>query len=304
MVQSLRIESGKLIEAAEGPAPVTVYYNPSELERRYLIDELKLDEHTLASALDPDELARLEFEPSHAAVIFKRPKNYTVEDKFLFKVGSVGAYVFTDRLVIVASDDVTLFEGVNCNRSFSPAGIVLKLILQSIIHFRGHLKVISRISDDLQDKINRSLENRQLINLFTLQKSLVYYQNSLNSNAALLERMRTHSSKIGFTVEELELLEDTIIENTQCQKQADIYSSILAGLMDARVSIVSNNLNLLMKTLNIITITIMVPTLVVSAFSMNVSIPLQKHPYAFWIIMSLAMTSVVGFMAFWRYKKW
>lgn len=304
MLQSLRVESGKLVEVTDGPCPVTVYYNPDEQERRYLIEELRLDEHTLASALDPDELARLEFEPTHAAVIFKRPKNYTVEDKFLFKVGSIGAYIFGDRLVLVASEDVTLFEGLNCSRIFSPAGLVLKMILQSIIHFRGHLKVISKISDDLQDKINKSLENRQLINLFTLQKSLVYYLNSLNSNGALLERMRTHSAKIGFTSEEMELLEDTIIENTQCQKQADIYSSILAGLMDARVSIVSNNLNLLMKTLNIITISIMVPTLVVSAFSMNVTIPLQKHPNAFWLILTLALMSVIGFMAFWRYKKW
>jgi len=75
-------------------------------------------------------------------------------------------------------------------------------------------------------------------------------------------------------------------------------------MMDARVSIVSNNLNVLMKTLNIITIGIMVPTFVVSAFSMNVRIPLSGLHHAFWIIMGLAVVSVIGFMVFWKRKKW
>ena len=98
--------------------------------------------------------------------------------------------------------------------------------------------------------------------------------------------------------------DDIFIENSQCMKQADIYSDILASLMDARASIVGNNLNMLMKTLNIITIAIMVPTFVVSAFSMNVTIPLSSHAYAFRIIMALAFSSVMGFLLYWRKRKW
>jgi magnesium transporter len=116
--------------------------------------------------------------------------------------------------------------------------------------------------------------------------------------------MRHNNQKIGLSSEEMEVLDDIRIENNQCYKQAEIYSNILAGLMDARVSIVSNNLNILMKTLNIITIGIMVPTLVVSAFSMNVEIPLQKNPFAFWFILGLACVSVICFMMFWKFKKW
>ncbi|MEO0108096.1 MAG: CorA family divalent cation transporter, partial [candidate division WOR-3 bacterium] len=86
--------------------------------------------------------------------------------------------------------------------------------------------------------------------------------------------------------------------------QAEISSNILASLMDARASIVSNNLNVLMKTLNLITIGIMVPTFVVSAFSMNVGIPFSGHPHAFWIILGLAGVSLVGMLLFWRYKRW
>jgi len=198
-----------------------------------------------------------------------------------------------------------LFDGIQLGRLTSPAGLVLRLISRSIIHFREHLKVISMISDELQDKINTAMENKHLINMFTLQKSLVYYVNSINSNGALIEKLRNNAPKIGFTTDELEFLDDILIESNQCYKQADIYSNILASLMDARASIVSNNLNVLMKTLNIVTICIMVPTLVVSIFSMNVILPLTHDSLvSFWVIMGLTLMSVITVMAlFWRYRK-
>ncbi|NMC42693.1 MAG: magnesium transporter CorA family protein [candidate division Zixibacteria bacterium] len=298
------IVNRKLVAADSDSCEVTMFVNPDEMERKYLLADLKLDEHTLASALDPDEISRMEFEPEHVAVIFKRPKNYSAEEQFLFKVGSVGAYLFKERLVIVTADDSGLIEDIPQIPAFSPGGLILKMIYRSIVHFREHLKIISRISDELQKKINTALENRHLINMFTLQTSLVYYLNSLNSNGALLEKLRNNAAKIGLTTEELEILDDTLIENNQCMKQAQIYSDILAGLMDARASIVSNNLNVLMKTLTIITIAIMTPTLVVSAFSMNVGIPMQHHPYAFWIIMGMALLAMFGFLAFLRIKRW
>ena len=306
MRRQYRIENRKLVEIeGEGaPAQVIVLINPDEAERKLLIEELKFDEHTLASTLDPDELSRLEFEPEHAALIFKRPSKYSAHEQFVFRVGSVGAFLFKEKLYIVVSEDVPLFDPNQVTRATSLAGLILGLLHRSIIHFREHLKIINKISDDLQEKINRSMENRHLINQFGLQKSLVYYLNSLNSNGVLLEKLRNNAAKIGFTPEELELLDDTVIENNQCLKQADMYSNILVSLMDARASIVSNNLNVLIKTLNIITIAIMVPTFVVSAFSMNVSIPMQLHPLAFWMIIGLALASVGGFLTFWRIKKW
>jgi magnesium transporter len=304
MRKQFTIVERKLVETQDDHCPVTIFANPDESEKRYLVDELKVDEHTFASALDPDELSRLEFEPEHVAMIFKRPRNYSGADQFLFKVSSAGAFLFKDRLQIVISEDVPLLDGLQLTRIHSPADLILKLIARSIIHFREHLKAISMISDELQKEINTSMENKHLINMFTLQKSLVYYVNSINSNGALLEKLRNNAARIGLGTEEIEFLDDIIIENNQCYKQADIYSNILASLMDARASIVSNNLNVLMKTLNIITIAIMVPTLVVSAFSMNVTIPLARNAYAFWIIMALAFSSVMGFLLYWRKRRW
>ena len=296
----------KLTEISGDRCSIHIFACPDEREKRYLIDEMKVDEHTFNSALDPDELSRLEFEPDHAAVIFKRPKNYSAAEQFVFKVASAGAFLYKDRLEIVVAEDAPLFDGAAFTRLQSRAGVILKLISRSIIHFREHLKGISMISDEIQQEINRSMENKHLINMFTLQKSLVYYVNSISSNGALLDKLRHNAAKIGFSTEEIEFLDDIIIENSQCYKQAEIYSNILASLMDARASIVSNNLNVLMKTLNIITISIMVPTLVVSAFSMNVRLPVPQESalWPFALIMLLAVASVLGFMVYWRKRKW
>jgi magnesium transporter len=300
MQQTYQVIERRLIAAQNDEGAVTVYSAPDEAERRYLIDELKIDEHTFASALDPDELSRLEFEPEHAAIIFKRPKNYSGAEQFLFKVTSAGAFLFKDRLRIIIPDDANIFDGAPLTRIHSLADVILKLMARAVLHYREHLKGISTISDELQREINTAMENKHLINMFSLQKSLVYYVNSINSNGALLEKLRNNAAKIGFSTEELEFLDDLIIENNQCYRQAEMYSNILASLMDARASIVSNNLNVLMKTLNIITIAIMVPTLVVSIFSMNVEFPLRQHTYAFWLILALAMGSAFSFLWYWH----
>jgi magnesium transporter len=303
MLKQYNIVQEKLVECQDG-GHVLVFVNPDEDERRLLLDQYKLDEHTLNSSLDPDEVSRMEFEPEHLAMIYKRPKNYSSSDQFLFRVTSSGLFLFKDRLILILSEEIPIFEGKYFTKINSLPNLMLKLIYRSIFHFLEHLKIINSISDSLEQKINESMENRYLLNLFVLEKSLVYYLNAINSNSMLMEKLKYNSIKIGFIPDELEFLDDIIIENTQCYKQADIYSNILASLMDARASIVSNNINVLMKTLNIITIGIMVPTLVVSAFSMNVKIPVQERPDAFWIILGLAGFSVGLFLALWHYKKW
>jgi len=302
MKKQFKIISGRIEPSDMEPGEIQVYVNPDDAEKKYLMNDLLLDEHTLNSALDPDELSRMEFEPEHLAVIFKKPKNYSSEDEYLFKVNSIGFFLFRERLVIVLPDDISLFDGKVFNSVQSAQDVFLKALYRIIFHYLEHLKAINMISESLEQKINRSLENRYLINLFTLEKSLVYYLNAINANSYVIERLKSNIEKIGFNTECAELVEDILIENNQCYKQAEIYSNILAGLMDARVSIVSNNLNVLMKTLNIITIAIMVPTFVVSAFSMNVKIPLTDHPLAFWIILSLAILSMAVFFMLWKFK--
>jgi len=305
MLRRYQIENSKIVETADEKAPVLLYVNPDEAEKRRLVETYQIDEHTLNSALDPDEQARLECEPNHIAFIYKRPKNYSGDDQLLFKASTMGVFYFGDLLILVAAEDTTLFEGKQLAKVSTVRELMIRLIYRAIFHFMEHLRIINQIADDVEQKINKAMENKYLINLFALQKSLVYYQNAVNSNGALIEKIRHNAARFGFTQEEMELLDDIVIENNQCYRQAEVYSNILASLMDARASIVSNNLNVLMKTLNIITIAIMVPTFVVSIFSMNVELPfgLKEHP-AFWLIMGLGAVAMVGFLIFWKYKKW
>jgi magnesium transporter len=287
MFKCFQINEGKIVDCPQGSGTVMLYVNPDEAQRRYLIEELKIDEHTLQSALDPDEISRLEFEPEHVALIFKRPKNYSAEDQYMFKVSSL-------------PEDFVLFEGKQFHKLSSINDLVLKLLYRIVGHYLGHLRTINLIYDSLEQKINKAMENRYLINLFSLEKGMVYYQNAIHSNQVVIEKIKNNAARIGLSPENLEFLDDLIVENNQCYKQAEIYSNIFASLMDARVSVVNNNLNVLIKLLNIITIAIMVPTFVVSAFSMNVKIPLATHPMAFWFIMGMAGVSLAAFMLVWR----
>ena len=303
MIKKYAIANNKLVESSAEDSPIRIFVAPGEEEKRLLIDELRVDSHTLDSALDPDEPSRIEFEPDHLALIIKSPKNYSKEDQFAFRVSSIGCFLFKARLIIVVSEDRPLFNGKAFNSVETIHDAFLKMIFSSIHHYLEHLKVITMISNEIETKISKSMENWHLLNLFGLEKSLVFYLSALHSNGHVFERLKNNGAKLGFTQPELELLDDIIVENNQCCRQAEIHSNILASLMDARVSIVSNNLNILMNKLNLITIGIMMPTMVVSIFSMNVALPLKNDPYAFWIILGLALAAMLVFLAWWKRRK-
>ncbi len=304
MLRRCVLTEGRLQEAADGP--IWIVTAPDEAERRQLVEGLALDEHTLSSSLDPDELSRFELEPEHAALILKRPKSYSKEDDFHFKVLSYGAFLFKDKLLVVMADEAPLLDAgrLPYKASATPADVLLRILYRTIFHYLEHLRVISMVTDSLEKRVVESFDNRHLLNLFTLEKSLVYYLSAIGANGVAIEKLKNAGARLGFNQEQLEFLDDVLIENQQCYRQAEIASNILAGLMDARVSIVSNNLNLTMKTLTLITLTIMVPTFVVSAFSMNVPIPIATHPWAFWVVMGLAVCSSAAFLLWGRYKRW
>jgi magnesium transporter len=304
VLRKLNISNGKLVECPDDQAVVFVYIAPDENERKFLVDQLKIDEHTLSSSLDPDELSRLEFEPEHVAMIFKRPKHYAAQDNFLFKVLSTGVFLFKDRLIIVVGEDAPLFEGKPFIKIQSIQDVFLRLIYWAIVHFIEHLRGVNQISNELEQQINIAMENKYLLNLFTLEKSLVYYLGALHSNGVLVDKLKNNAVKIGFSQENVEFLDDLLIENNQCLRQTEIYSEVLSSLMDARASIISNNLNIRIKALTILTIVIMLPTLIVSIFSMNVQIPFARHPFGFWIISGIAAFSAIVVSLMWWRKRW
>ncbi len=298
-------DNGRLQEDDNAVPLVYVYTAPTDEEKKQLIEQYKIDEHTLNSSLDPDELSRLEFEPEHVAMIFKRPRHYAAEDNFLFRIASTGVFMFKDKLIIVNADEAPLFEGRPFMKVQSIQDILLKMINRSIFHFLEHLRAINMLSSSIEQLISTSMENKYLLNLFTLEKSLVYYVTAINSNGVLIERLKNSATKVGLTQEHIEILDDLTIENSQCREQANIYSQVLSSLMDARASIIANNLNIRIKMLTILTIAIMLPTLVVSIFSMNVQMPfVHNDPISFWVIIALAALSSMTLGLLWWTRRW
>lgn len=305
MLKYYKLDAGRIAPAEKSNAQIVVMVNPNQEERTLLINEHEIDEHTLFSAFDTDELARLEYEDDHTAIIFKKPKSYAAEDQFQFRVGSFGIFLFDDTVIVLTDTEMPFTDDKRFSKMSSLKMFVLKLLNYSTFHFNEHLKIISRINDELEGKLKVAMANKYLLYMFGLSKGLVYYLNAISSNEMLLKKLQMGRS-LQFTESERELLNDIAIENGQCLRQAEIYSNILSGMMDARASIVANNLNILMKTLTLVTIGIMVPTFVVSAFSMNVPMPfgLDKWGGSFWMIMSMAIMALGGFMWIWRAKKW
>ena len=261
MLQHYSVVNGKIEQNPGGFPHIDIYIRPDEEERRYLIDVCRVDEHTLISSTDPDETPRIEFEDNHTAIILKYPKNYSAEDNFFFRVKSMGVFLFPpDRIIIVLDDQVPLFTGRLASNLKTPQDVLLRILYQTIRHFETHLRIINMCSDELEHEISKSSENKNLLDMFTLEKGLVYYLNALSGNGRLIERMKAGSAKIGFTNDNLELLADQAIENQQFLDQAQVYSQVLSGLMDARASIINNNLNVTMKSMNAIVIAVSIPT--------------------------------------------
>ena len=298
-------DAGTVVRCDPQDAQIIVFNSPTIEDEADLLEFYNIDYHTLHSSLDPDELSRLEFETDHAAIIFKRPKSFSADDNFLLKLTSTGVFVYEDRIVVVMPDDAPLFEGRAPLRIFSVQDVILRLLYQSISHFEGHLKAINMLSDSLERRIISSMETRYLLNMFALEKSLVYILNAINSNAALFDKMKA-SNRLGLDHDQTRILEDIIIENQQCLRRSEIYSEVIAGLMDARASIVSHNLNILIKQFTIWTIAIMLANLIVGFFSMNVQLPMpmEKSNWPFYLINILAIASGAGIFWISKIRKW
>jgi magnesium transporter len=299
MLETYAFEGGKLARR-DGGKGVLVYIAPTDEERRALVEELGIDSHDLASALDPDELGRVELVGNRATLIIKQPRNYDSEDQLLFTVASVGLFLDPKRLIVVTPEPLELFADKMVRKVANPRDALLKILYASIAHFLGHLRVINMISEALEKRINASMGNKYLLDMFTLEKSLVYFVNGIGSNQMVLEKMRVSAAKLKLTAAQREILDDILIENQQCSKQADIYSNILTGLMDARGSVVNNNLSMLMKKLTVISV-VFLPMNVLAGMGGMSEFSSWTQGVPFWISYPLFL-AFLGFVGFGTYS--
>lgn len=270
MKTTYALKDGVLIEAPPESSNVFIYTVPDEAEKHELLTNLKIDRYSLDSALDPDEIPRIEFTPDHTYIIWKRPDNVSVEDKLKFEISSIGLCMQSGRLtIILGRKNVVPFDSRSFQKISSLNDLMIKFILNTIHHYLGHLRGIKQVAAEVQHRLNESMENRYFLQMFNLSESLIYYLNALETSSAVLTKIRANTEKMGFTKEEIETLDDTIIEHQQCSKQIEIYSSILSGLMDARGNIINNNMNIMLRNLTLINVVFLPLNLLASIGGMS-----------------------------------
>ena len=271
MLKCYNLADGRIVHCPDGEdGMIRIYSAPSDEEKCYLIEKCGIDSHTLASALDEDEISRLEFEDNHIAVIMKRPQDVGMDRRMEFRVSSVGAFLFSDHIIVVQTEDMPLFEhGRMPLRGNSVPGILLRLLHQSTRHFLQHLRIIRTISEQIEKKIEYAITNKSLVNMFSLLKSLTYYESAIGANMLLLGKLRAAAERIGLKEAEREFLEDISIENKQCDNLSRIYAEILKNMSDSRASVASNNMAVIMKYLAIINIVFMPLTVITGLGGMS-----------------------------------
>jgi magnesium transporter len=279
--------------------------NPSPAEIAELVMRFTIPSDFLTDPLDVDERARIEREEGNTLILLRTPRREATEADIPFTTLPIGI-ILTQGLVITISltevDVVAEFLNGKV-RNFSTGNstrFVLLLFLRTSLLFLRYLKEINRMTTAIENDLHRALRNVQLIRLLNMEKSLVFFITSLRSNALMLEKFNT-SGCLRMNEDDRDIFEEVVIENKQAIEMANIYTSILSGMMDAFASIISNNLNVVIKLLTTVTIILMIPTLVASIYGMNVELPFQHSQFAFLIVIAFSiMVSILGIAVFWR----
>ncbi|GAB4311148.1 MAG: magnesium transporter CorA family protein [Candidatus Sumerlaeia bacterium] len=263
------ISGGSIIETLDEEAPVLVYVAPDNQEKQQIASTFHLDPYDVESALDPDEVSRLEITRDYLVMIWKRPKSATADEQVRLEVSSFGVFLLKERLLFILSEGPIPFAAKEFSAVSKTTDLLLRFLLHTIRHYVGHLKVIKQMSTALEAKISASMENRYLLQMFTLSENLVYYLDAIEGNGTVLTKLRAVTDRLAMTVDQINLLDDIILENNQCARQAQIYSTVLSGLMDARGTIVNNNMNVLLKNLTLINIVFLPLNLIAGILGMS-----------------------------------
>lgn len=274
--------------------------SPSATELMEIAEATGIEVDHLRAPLDEEERARIEVEEKYTLILVDIPSLEKRNDKDRYVTIPLGIIVAKDYLVTVCLEETPILKCFIDGRvrdfyTYKRTRFILQMLYRNASTFLQHLRTIDRKSEEIERKLHISTQNRELIELLELEKSLVYFTTSLRSNEVVFEKMLKLET-IKHYPEDEDLLEDLIIENKQAIEMANIYSGILSGMMDAFASIISNNQNLIMKFLAAITIVLSIPTMIASFFGMNfVNIPGTDNPYGFYIVVisALLLTSIV-----------
>lgn len=283
------------IEKAETGCWISVI-SPSEEEVEYLVETYGFDRGFVKSALDEEESSRIEIEEEQTLIIVDYAISQKEEtgDAIIYSTMPLSIIVTKNYVVTVSlMDNVILHEMANGTvknvQTSLKTRFILLILLRIAAKFLLFLKAIDKMSSQSEKKLSKSMKNKELLQLLALEKSLVYFSTSLKSNEVTLEKI-LRGRVIKLYEDDQDLLEDVLIEIKQAIEMANIYSNVLSGTMDTFASVISNNLNIVMKTLTMITIIMEIPTIIFSYYGMNVTglpLPVAWFPV---VISLVAMT--------------
>lgn len=280
---------------------------PTQSEKNYLLEDLQIPEAFYNDIEDIDERPRIEIENGWTLIIMRIPVKsddvklpfHTIPVGIIFK-GDIRVTVSFQKTEMLTDFVIyTQRKGIYIKDNFD---LVLKLLLSSSVWYLKYLKQVNQKIKLAEDNLEKSIKNEELQALLQIEKCLVFFMTSLKGNDILLHRIKNiKSQKEHF---DPELLEDVEIELRQAQETTNIYSDILTGTMDAYASVISNNMNNIMKQMTSISIILMIPTLIASLYGMNVPNDLQSNPFGIWIIILISVVlSSFGVFLFKR-RRW
>ena len=247
-------------------------------------------------SLDFDEMARMERDEDEDYVfILLRVPHFQGEGSDVpYITVPVGMVIKSNLVVTIGRFDSNIFQTLRNGkyrllRTAKRYRFALYMFLETAAHYLTNLREINKITAAVEDQLQKSTRNREVMELLKYQKSLTYFATALRSNEVMMERLQK-TRMFNQYEEDQDLLEDVLTENQQAIQMVNIATDILSGMMDAFASIISNNLNGVMKALAALTIIINIPTIVSSFFGMNVEIPgNESNPLAFLGVVSLAL---------------
>lgn len=283
--------------------------NPTDNEIEYICQEINIKDDFIRYALDYEEKARIDSEEDDQTILFiiDVPITEKTDNGNMYSTMPIGMIVVRDDYFITVSLKETKlinnFENGKIKGFFTykKSRFILQIMYNNSSDYLTYLKRINKETEIAENVLKTSMRNRELLKLLSLDKSLVYITTSLRSNEAVMERT-LKVKNIKLYEEDEDILEDAIIENKQAIEMSKVYSDILNGTMDAYASIISNNLNRVMKFLTSITIVLAVPTMISSFWGMNVNLPFQNNPVGFFIMLVIA-TVLTLLVTLWLRKK-
>lgn len=308
MIQYFKNSNGQTIEIDQPEKGIWVNLVPPFRDEEFidLSDALHIPIEFLRDSLDIDERPRFEKEDEVKFVVIKTPtENNSFNDSDAFYITIPICIILTETQIVTVNsfDNGAIKKFLNSFQKRHPDKkniMILKVFEKVVQNFMEFLKEINHRRNQYENSLYESNSNEDLLNLMRIQKSLVYFVTALRSNELLMMKLE-RTNFLGLNEEERELLNDLIIDTSQALEMANIYTNILTSTLDAFASVISNNLNAVMKRLTSITIILSLPALVAAIYGMNVDIPFMHSPHAFYIPVILSL--LVSFLISWYFMK-